>query len=232
MCRSRRRRRPPRTTADRDGLTLSTVLTTLAALAGLLHLRAEYRGPRWVVYVCKPLTVTCLLLLVLAMGNYQGARYGEAVAVGLACSIAGDVFLMLPGDRFLPGVAAFLLAHLAYLVAFTAGTPLGAHHALLAPFALVGGVMLALLWPRLGPMRVPVTVYVLVIVTMAWQALGRAATLGTTGALLAAAGASLFVLSDATLALNRFRAPFRAAQLVILSTYYAAQALIAWSTLT
>lgn len=184
------------------------------------------------VYLCKPLTVSCLLALVIASGAAAGVRYTDAIAAGLALSIAGDVFLMLPGDRFLPGVAAFLLAHLCYLVAFTTGTPLGAHGVLLAPYALVGGIVLARLWPRLGPMRVPVSVYVLVIVTMAWQAAGRAAALGTTAAELAAAGATLFVLSDAALAWNRFRAPFRAAQLLILSTYYAAQALIAWSVIS
>lgn len=80
-----------------------------------------------------------------------------------------------------------------------------------------------------GAMRVPVVGYVVVIVVMAWQAAARAAGLGSVGALLAAAGAALFVLSDAALAVNRFRRPFRAAQAVILPTYYAAQLLIAWS---
>lgn len=47
--------------------------------------------------------------------------------------------------------------------------------------------------------------------------------------LLAAAGATLFMVSDAVLALNRFRTPFRLAQAAIMSTYVAAQLLIALS---
>lgn len=205
------------------------LLTALAALTGALHIRAEYRGPKWQVYLCKPLTLALVIALALTMPGLPSERYRVAVLVGLACSMAGDTFLMLPKDLFLPGLASFLLAHLAYLVAFTTAVPFGAAPLLLLPFAVVGAAMLWRLWPRLGPMRGPVVVYLAVIVAMAWQAAGRAAALGSRSTLLAALGAALFVLSDATLALNRFQRPFRAAQAVILSTYYAAQLLIAWS---
>ena len=210
-------------------LSLTWLLTILAALCGALHLSAEYRGPRRQVYLFKPLTVLFIIAIALTIPGPPTQRYRAAILAGLVCSIWGDVFLMLPGDRFLPGVASFLLAHLAYLVAFTEGAPFGVAPLLLLPFATLGAGMLVLLWPRLGPMRGPVVVYLCVIVAMAWQAASRAATLGSRGALLAAAGAALFVFSDASLALNRFRRPFRAAQGVILPTYYAAQLLIAWS---
>jgi uncharacterized membrane protein YhhN len=210
-------------------MTLAWALTALAALSGALHVRAEYRGPRTRVYVFKPLTIVCVLALALTVAEPVSAPYRLAIAAGLVCSLAGDVFLMLPGDRFLPGVASFLLAHLAYLAAFTRDAAFGAFRLLLVPYALVGAVMLLLLWRRLGAMRLPVLVYLVVIVVMAWQAASRAVQLGSNGALLAAAGAALFVASDASLALNRFRRPFRAAQALILTTYYAAQLLIAWS---
>ena len=35
--------------------------------------------------------------------------------------MAGDIFLMLPNDRFVAGLASFLVGHLAYVVAFTHG---------------------------------------------------------------------------------------------------------------
>jgi len=202
--------------------------TVLAAATAALHVRAEYRGPRWQVYLCKPLTTALLLgLALLAQGS--GARYQAAVAVGLTLSLFGDVFLMLPGDRFVAGLASFLLAHVAYLVAFTAGVPLGTAPWLLAPYALAGAAVLRLVWPRLRRLRGPVLLYVAVIVAMAWQAAAGAWTLRTTPALLAAAGAALFVASDALLALNRFRTPFRSAQALVMSTYVAAQWLIALS---
>jgi uncharacterized membrane protein YhhN len=48
-------------------------------------------------------------------------------------------------------------------------------------------------------------------------------------ALLAGAGAALFVASDALLAWDRFRAPFHASRAAVLSTYFLAQWLIALS---
>jgi len=204
-------------------------LAVAAAVTGSLHVRAEYRGPRALVYVCKPLTTALILALALSAAAPVSTTYRVAIAVGLVCSLAGDVFLMLPADRFLQGVASFLLAHLAYLVAFTSDTPLGAEPLLLVPCLLVGAVMLSLLWKGLGTMRIPVIVYLVVILAMLWQALTRGVMLGTTGAWLAAGGAALFVVSDAALALDRFRKPYRAAQAVILPTYYAAQLLIACS---
>jgi len=203
--------------------------TALAVITGGLHVRAEYTGDRRQVYLFKPLTVLFITAIAFLMPGEASERYRIAVLVGLACSIAGDVFLMLPRDRFLPGVVSFLLAHLAYLVAFTAGVRFGAAPLRLLPFAALGITMLALLWPRLGSMRLPVVVYLVVIVMMAWQATSRAVVLESRGALLAAIGATLFVISDSALALNRFHRPFPAAQAVILPTYYAAQVLIAWS---
>jgi len=212
-----------------EPLGLSLLLTALALVTGALHVRAEYRGPRAQVYVFKPLTTSLIIALALLVPVHVGERYRLAVLAGLVCSLAGDVFLMLPKDRFLFGVASFLLAHLAYLVAFTADTPFGRAPLLLLPYGMLGISVLAMLWRGLGSMRGPVVVYVAAIVAMAWQAAARADALGTLGAQLAAVGAALFVVSDATLATDRFRQPFRAARAVILPTYYAAQILIAWS---
>ena len=64
------------------------------------------------------------------------------------------------------------------------------------------------------------------------QAMGEklyAVRFDTPGSRLAAVGATLFMASDAVLALNRFRRPLRGAQAVIMLTYVAAQALIALS---
>ena len=87
----------------------------------------------------------------------------------------------------------------------------------------------AYLWPRLFDMKVPVAVYVLAIAAMAWQATARWLDSGEPGALLACLGASLFVVSDSVLAVNRFRRPFASAQAIVLGTYFLAQYLIALS---
>lgn len=200
-----------------------------ATVSVALHLRAEYCGPRWQVYLFKPLTTTLLIGLAGFSTSAHGMRYQAAIVVGLVCSLAGDIFLMLPRDRFMAGLGSFLVAHLAYLAAFSSGVPLGTAPALAAPLVALSVPLLWLLWPRLGSLRTPVLCYTGAIVVMVWQAVAWRWTVPTPGSALAAGGALLFMTSDAVLALNRFRRPFGGAQVLIMSTYVAAQALIACS---
>lgn len=210
-------------------MSVTAALLVAAALSAIVHLVAEYRGPRALAYVAKPLT-TVLLVIVATLGDGADSRYRMLIVAGLVCSLAGDVFLMLPGDRFIAGLVSFLFAHVFYIIAFTQGAAFGARPLLGVPFFIAAEIVLAFLWPQLGKLRVPVIVYVVALVAMAWQASVRAAVVGGTPALLAAIGAALFVVSDATLAVDRFRGKFHLAQAVIMTTYVAAQMLIAMST--
>lgn len=200
-----------------------------AAVFTLLHLRAEYRGPRWQVYLFKPATTGLVLLLALVPASTQGLRYQAAICVGLTWSLIGDVFLMLPRDRFVPGLASFLLAHVAYIVAFASGTPLGTVPAVLALLLIAAVPVLRLLWPTLGPMRLPVLLYSATIILMVWRAWGRRSLLPSPGATLAAVGATLFMISDGLLAVDRFHRPLPFAPTLIMTTYVAAQTMIAAS---
>jgi uncharacterized membrane protein YhhN len=212
-----------------QGFPCSVAAVAAAALSAALHVRAEYRGPRWQVYLFKPLTTSLLVLLAALQASAHGPRYQLAVVAGLVLSLAGDVFLMLPGDRFVPGLASFLLAHLAYVVAFSSGISLGTNPLLLLPLLAAGALLIRVLWRGLGRLRLSVLVYSTAIVLMVWQAWARGWEFRSPGAAFAAAGAALFMASDSLLALNRFRAPFAWAQAAIMATYVAAQALIALS---
>lgn len=210
---------------------IQPTLTLLIAVSALLAIRAHYIGPggRLQVYLFKPLT-TALILALAVLAPNADPRYQLAIGAGLALSLAGDVFLMLPRDRFLPGLVSFLLAHVAYLIAFTSGPRYEAAAAPFVAFGLVGAAIFALLWPGLSRrLRVPVAVYVVVITLMAGVALARWLEFGGWAALTAAVGAGLFVMSDALLALDRFRWSFSAARAAVLGTYWAAQYLIAVS---
>jgi uncharacterized membrane protein YhhN len=206
------------------------MLVVAIAVSACLAIRAHLgSGRRDQIFLFKPLTTVLILALALLTPSTY-SRYQLAVCVGLALSIAGDVFLMLPGDRFLLGLVSFLLAHLAYLGAFTRDLHLEAALAPVAAYGVAGAAILGLLWPGLRrPLRVPVAVYVAVIAMMAGTALARWLELGGGPALAAAAGAGLFFLSDAMLALDRFRWSFRWARVAVLGTYWAAQSLIAVS---
>ncbi len=90
--------------------------------------------------------------------------------------------------------------------------------------------MLRRLWPYLGKMKFPVIAYMLVILSMGWQALNRWTAAGQRGSGLALVGALLFIASDSILAVNKFRGRLPGAHFYILSTYFTAQWLIAVST--
>ena len=204
-------------------------LSLLAGVSAALHIRSEYRGPRALGYVVKPLTTSALIALAWLAPGSPPAPYRELIVLGLVFSLAGDIFLMLPSDRFLPGLVSFLIAHLLYIAAFSQVQGFQPSVVALAPFALASAALLRLLWPHLAGMQVPVVFYVVVIATMGWQAAAQWWSVGETWALLALLGAISFTISDAALALNRFRAPFAAAPAAILSSYYLAQWLIALS---
>ena len=207
----------------------TTLISLLILLSATLLIRAEYVSPRSHVYFFKPLTTCLVILLAWQVKQPVTAGYRVAILAGLSFSLIGDIFLMLPADRFIAGLVAFLIAHLCYIVAFTSRTGFQLSIPWLIPCLLIGGVMLALLWPHLGGLKVPVLVYMVVILVMLWQALGQLGRETQLSVLLAAIGAVWFVISDSTLALNRFREPFAASRAIVLSTYYLAQWLIALS---
>ncbi len=216
----------------------------LAAIAAIVGASLDGDG-RWLHWIAKPLTTLLIAAMVLRNAGLWPATdtpsahrpYARTILLGMAFSCMGDIFLMLPIDAFVPGLIAFLLAHLCYIVAFRAGFRAGralwAAGALLAVFA---GINLAGLWPLLpNDLRIPVVVYVAVLALMATLALARAWSHASTtapalqGARWAAIGAILFVISDSVLAWDRFGGGLPAATLCVLSTYYAAQYCIARS---
>lgn len=165
---------------------------------------------------------------VLSLAVYAGiqkTRYAATIAVGLVLGALGDVLLEASPKLFVAGLVAFLVAHVAYVVAFVGDERRLRLGRAVPPFAL-GIVVLAALWPGLGAMRVPVTAYMLVICAMGWRA-GARVEPGRTAAWLGLAGAALFLASDTALGVSRFLTPFPGRRVVILSTYWAAQLLIA-----
>jgi uncharacterized membrane protein YhhN len=207
------------------------LLAAIAASAALT-IAADHGGPGWWRYAFKPLTTA----LVIAWAWPRGAGCPERrwILAGLAASWVGDVALLWPQQGFLPGLVAFLLAHLAYLIAFTRRVRFAAHRAPFAVYALIAAGILSLLWPGVpAALRAPVLAYVVALACMAaqaaavWQA--ARGTRAATPARWAALGGLLFMASDALLAMHRFSSPVPAAGLLILATYWAAQVAIAAS---
>lgn len=201
----------------------------LVVVAATAAIASHYLGQAWVHYAAKPLATLLVVGFALSLPA-EDARYRRWVVIGLLWSTLGDVLLMLPWDWFLQGLLAFLVAHLAYLLAFARRARLGARLAPFALYALVAAAILAWLWPGIpAQMRIPVVVYVAALGSMAAQAAAIWMIRRDAPSACAAIGAALFLLSDSLIAINRFGEPFEASRLLVLATYWAAQWLIARS---
>lgn len=206
---------------------VNATLCLLALASALACIVAYEAGRDPAARVFKPLTMVFVLAIALQPSLSTPASYRAFVVAGLAFSLAGDVFLMLPTERFVAGLASFLIAHLLYIAAFAGA---GAFDlALLVPFLGCAVLIYAVLYRHAGPLRLPVLAYVAAIAAMAWLATARWLAVGQLGSLLAFSGALLFVVSDAALALNRFVRPIRHSSALVLGTYFPAQLLIALS---
>lgn len=206
-------------------------LPVIALLAGAGAIVANYRsGGGRAFLVLKPLTTALILGSALLAGPKSDPGYQVLVSAGLLSALVGDVLLMLGERWFLGGMLSFSLTHLLYLAAFVASWGLALIRPTSAALALVAVLLAATIWGGVKrSLRLPVGFYVVLITVMAAQALGAALGSQTRAAVVAAVGALLFLLSDAVLAIDRFRSPFAAARGIVLSTYWLGQWLIAAS---
>lgn len=210
---------------------MTTLAWTFAALTGLCALVewwATHRARRSVRYVTKPLTLILLIGVAVTLDPSVSSAIHWWMVAGLVLSLAGDIFLLLPEKWFLAGLGSFLVGHIAYVVGLQlAPTSLG--------WTLVGLVVVivsVLVVGRAMLQRVdldeargligPVVAYVVIISAMVVSAFG-------TAAIFAIVGASLFYVSDGTLAWNRFAEKRRWGPLSVMVTYHLGQfGLVAW----
>lgn len=205
---------------------LSLALPTAVAAALAIASAPWALATPWLNFAFKPLATLAIIAYALGRGHDAPAAR-RWVLVGLTLSLAGDVALLWPERGFLPGLVSFLLAHAAYLVAFTRPVRLAAKVAPFVAYAVVAGVILWSLWPSVpAALRLPVLAYVVALASMGAQAAVVWRSGPARGGVLALGGA-LFVASDALLATNKFAAPLPLASLWILGTYWSAQWCIA-----
>lgn len=178
------------------------------------------------------LTTFFLLAAAVSAKTSVSPRYRWGIVAGLAFSMLGDAFLMHPGGFFLHGLSSFLAAHICYLFAMTSDSRFAGRK---WPFLLWGtlgiGLMFWLLPSVPKPMRIPVILYTAAILVMASQAASRACFNPVLPALLAAVGATLFVFSDAALAIQKFHGPLEWGRVLVLGPYFIAQGCITLSAI-
>jgi uncharacterized membrane protein YhhN len=200
----------------------SSSFLVLAAVFAVLDWVAVARGSSRMEYVAKP-AATAMFLAAAAMLDVEHGAAWVLLLMALVCCVAGDVFLMLPRDAFVPGLASFAVAQVLFAASFVAG---GLSARGLVAGVVVAGPVAALLARRfIGALRgmgrtglvAPVATYMLLIAAMAMAAAGS-------GSPVAVAGAASFMVSDSLIAESRFVAASRWHPVAIMVTYHAALA--------
>ncbi|MEO1413416.1 MAG: lysoplasmalogenase, partial [Bacteroidota bacterium] len=171
------------------------------ALSASAAIAAQYSG-YFAAFALGKATTTILIAVWAALGWRKWRRaYGGWVLIALLFCLLGDV-LLLEESRFVGGLAAFLVAHLLFCVAFGRVAGFRKDWRPLLWLLAIALPYYGWLWPHLGALALPVGVYMGVIVLMAWQA--WALQLNAWPASRIGVAASLFVFSDAVIALHKF----------------------------
>lgn len=215
------------------------MIVFLYFLSGIITIAAEHLGNDMIKYLSKLLLMPLLMYFL-----YKESKEVKAylfIYLALFFSWFGDIFLMFPRDEsssnakwlFIGGLVSFLIAHLNYSIHFIKeikskpkASIIVENPYMVLPFVIFVVVLLRLLYPGLGSMKVPVTVYAIIITTMAMVAFNRKNIISKRSFYLVFSGAVLFVFSDACIAINLFYQPFELARMLIMSTYILAQYLI------
>ena len=182
--------------------TIAWIFLGVATVYALADWLAVTTRDRFLEYIAKPAVMVFLFGVVLTVDSPSEAAQAW-FAVAVIFSLGGDVFLMIPGDRFVFGLTSFLLAHVAYVIGLL-------QLDLSVPFLLLGiafaVVVLGVVGTRViaatrssghDELVIPVGVYIVAIGAMATAAFA-------TGDLRAIVGSALFVASDSMLGLARF----------------------------
>ena len=214
-------------------------LLVVAAVAAVVDWVAVVRDDDRLEYAAKPAVLALLTaaaaLLPNAHTNLVDRKWWFVAA--LALCLLGDVLLMLPGNLFVPGLLAFLIGHVLFIIGLLqppsppASPPFAFSPTGLAVASVVavacGAIPATLLFRSLArngttELLAPVAIYLSAILTMAVLAANVAVP-------AAAVGAAFFVLSDTLLALDRFVRPVPLGNVAVHVTYHLAQGLLVLS---
>ncbi|MCZ2083009.1 MAG: lysoplasmalogenase [Flavobacteriales bacterium] len=166
-------------------------------------------------FFTKPLLIPILILMYFSRVKSEKTQLNLFFISGLVLSFFGDLFLLFKWG-FLPGLGSFLVAHLFYIISFKKKLqkPISEFWPII--LSIYASILLVFLFPYLKEMKIPVTIYAIVIATMMYNAI-------KTHNRNLIIGALLFLISDTLLSINLFLKPLLILNLMVMITYIAAQ---------
>ena len=209
-----------------------TIWIILFVLVLLIDLIAVYSNNESLRFITKPLLIPLLAIYLLRQTNSATSSLKVWVFLALFFSWVGDILLLFEErgpNFFLFGLSAFFVAQVSYIVFFhniRMREYIRGNALLLLLVIVYYSILVSVLSPYLGNMKLPVRIYGVVLSFMLMLAMHTMLGKNKKAALWMMTGAVLFVASDSLLAFNKFFAPFNNAGLIIMLAYGLAQLFI------
>ncbi|MGO4905079.1 lysoplasmalogenase [Flavobacterium sp. W20_MBD1_R3] len=207
------------------------ILKSFIGIAAV-YLLFLFSGNENLVRFLKPLLLPFLLLAV-----YYSERFTtkKILLIALSFSWIGDIILMFADKGelyFIAGLIAFLLSHIFYIILFSKQLKIYLKKSKIIfwigvtsiAFYLI--VIMLILLPSLGDLKIPVFVYALTISIMLLFALKGFLNWQKPANSYILIGAITFVASDSILAFDKFHVPLQYSAFLVMATYLTAQYLI------
>jgi len=199
------------------------LLVLAANIAGIIL------GNELLQYYSKPILMIILGAYFIAQTKVPATWLKVWILAALFFSWGGDILLIFQDKRslfFLLGLSSFLIAHVFYIVFFhniRLIEEIKSNPLLLLIVVVYYAILISILSPFLGTMKLPVRVYGIVISFMFLLAMHMLFIKNKAAGKWMFFGALLFVISDSVLAINKFYQSFDGAGIIIMLTYGLAQ---------
>lgn len=221
--------------ANKVALSLFWSISGINLLSGILE-SAQVEA------ISKTLIIPSLAVYLILALNKAHKTIKKWLLLALVFSWLGDVLLLGSGSStvipfFLLGLAAFLIAHIIYLISFlkikavtTISSKPNFNFNIIAPILLYLIALLYLMWEGLSSdMKIPVLNYGVGISSMAVVAFQLKDVVQSSHFFGFFSGVLLFLLSDSIIGLQRFAFDIPFSGFLIMSTYISAQFLIVYN---
>ena len=207
----------------------STTLLKCYVGVSLLYILIILLDQLAIAWFMKPVLIPFLMIAVWYAPNFASKKI---LISALLFSWIGDIILLF-ADRaeiyFIIGLVSFLVSHLVYILLFTKQIKRENKKTTAVFWIGITAIiiylmmMLFLLIPTLGNLKIPVFVYALVLSTMLLFAFKGFFLWDKKAAWSILIGAVIFVASDSILAFDKFYQKLEMSSLLIMTTYLLAQ---------
>ncbi|EGV44278.1 lysoplasmalogenase [Bizionia argentinensis JUB59] len=186
-------------------------------------------------YFTKPAILIALIIFYLKQKTTVSHNVKLLILGALTFSLLGDILLLFVDKSahfFTFGLVAFLTAHILYILVFLKQRNKAKKPYIFSLFLFAfGGLLFYFLKDNLDAMFVPVILYMTVILSMAITAYLRQGIVSKKSYIFVFIGATLFMISDSLLAIDKFHNPLMYSNISIMFTYAFAQLFIVFGLL-